>query len=118
MNYRPIMESIGYIYRADNPDKTKRYFREGAGMKRTHIHVHERGSWSEQVALLFRDFLREHEEYCELYVKEKYMLMSRYKHSHERHLYVEGKEPIIWKILNEASKWSQKIGWKPGETDI
>ncbi|GAV15106.1 GrpB family protein [Paenibacillus sp. NAIST15-1] len=29
--------SIGYVHRADNPDKTKRYFREAPGGKRTHI---------------------------------------------------------------------------------
>lgn len=118
MSYRSQLESLGYVYRVDNPDKTKRYFRESACMKRTHIHVRELGSWSEQFALLFRDFLREHEEYCSLYVQEKYLLMNRYKQAHERHLYVEGKDPIIWKIMNEASRWSQKVGWKPGETDI
>lgn len=85
-------------------------------MKRIHIHVREKGSWSEQFALLFRDFLREHEEYRKLYAEEKYMLMKRYQN--ERHLYVEGKEPIIWKIMNEASRWSQKTGWRPGKTDI
>ncbi|SYX83326.1 protein of unknown function [Paenibacillus alvei] len=37
--------SIGYVHRADNPDKTKRYFREAPGGKRTHIHVRELGSW-------------------------------------------------------------------------
>lgn len=118
MLYKPLIESIGYVHRADNPDKTKRYFREGVKMKRTHIHVREWGSWSEQSALLFRDFLREHKEYRIQYVEEKYALMKRYSHAHERHLYVEGKEPIIWKIMNEASKWSQRVGWKPGETDI
>lgn len=118
MSYKPLMESIGYLYRNDNSDKTKRYFREFAEMKRTHIHIRERGSWSEQFTLLFRDFLREHEEYCRLYAEEKYILMNRYKQAQVRHLYVEGKDPIIWKIMYEASRWSQRVGWKPGKTDI
>lgn len=118
MNYKPLIESVGYIHRTDNLDKTKRYFRESEGMKRTHIHVREIGSWSEQFALLFRDFLREHKEYCNEYVEAKYSLMKLYKHAYERHQYVEGKNPIIWKIMNEASQWSQRVGWKPGETDI
>lgn len=58
--YLPRMESLGYIYRADNTERTKRYFRESAGMQRTHIHVREAGSFSEQFALLFRDYLRSH----------------------------------------------------------
>lgn len=118
MIYKPLMESLGYRYRADNPDKSKRYFREGAGMRRTHIHIREHGSWSEQFALLFRDFLRGHEDYGRLYVQDKYRLMNRFQHAHERQLYVEGKEPIIWRIMHEASKWSQSVGWKPGKTDL
>lgn len=117
MIYKPLMESIGYIHRADNPDKTKRYFREGIGMRRTHIHVRERGSWSEQFALLFRDFLREHEEYCRQYAEEKYILMNRYQSADQRHHYVDGKRPIIWRIMQEASQWSQEVGWTPGKTD-
>ena len=29
----------GYVYRADNPERTKRYFREPPGRPRTHVHV-------------------------------------------------------------------------------
>ncbi|MNR45566.1 dephospho-CoA kinase/protein folding accessory domain-containing protein [compost metagenome] len=112
------MESIGYQYGSDNDDKSKRYFRESEGMKRTHIHVREKGSWSEQFALLFRDFLREHNEYCDLYVQEKYLLMNRFSQAHERHLYVEGKNPIIWRIMHEASQWSQRTGWRAGRSDM
>ena len=39
---------------------TKRYFRERPGERRTHIHVRRAGSFNEQFALLFRDFLRTH----------------------------------------------------------
>ncbi|MFL1675826.1 GrpB family protein [Paenibacillus dendritiformis] len=61
-SYRDPLQAIGYLHRAGNPELTKRYFREGPGMRRTHIHVREAGSFAEQFALLFRDYLRVHPE--------------------------------------------------------
>jgi GrpB-like predicted nucleotidyltransferase (UPF0157 family) len=61
-DYRLPMEELGYVYRGDNPERTKRYFRESPGQRRTHIHVRRLGSWSEQFALLFRDYLRANPE--------------------------------------------------------
>ncbi|GIP34634.1 GrpB family protein [Paenibacillus sp. J2TS4] len=116
MVYQPLLENVGYYYRADNPDLTKRYFREGKGRKRTHIHVREAGSWSEQFALLFRDYLRQHPEDSREYAKVKYELMERF--GDQRHRYVEEKGPVIWKIMTKASSWSQEAGWRPGEPDI
>lgn len=111
--YTQALESAGYVHRADNPDLTKRYFREQAGQPRTHIHVREAGSWSEQTALLLRDFLREHEQYRKLYAAEKHALARRYARADQRQLYVDGKDPVIWRILYAASGWSQATGWKP-----
>ncbi|QUH31942.1 GrpB family protein [Vallitalea guaymasensis] len=34
-----LLENIGYRYRTNNIELTKRYFREQEGHKRTHIHV-------------------------------------------------------------------------------
>jgi GrpB-like predicted nucleotidyltransferase (UPF0157 family) len=105
--YRSKLEKIGYVFRPDNPDLTKRYFRESPGNKRTHIHVREHGSWSEQFALLFRDYLRASAEDRKRYANEKYRLMGLFRN--ERHLYVENKEPIIWDIMRRASIWSQHV---------
>jgi len=114
--YKPLLEKAGFFRRAHNPDLTKRYFREGAGSKRTHIHVREHGSWSEQLALLFRDYLRRHPEDGAVYVLKKLELAER--HRHERERYVDGKEPVIWDILRRAGGWSQRVGWKPGPSDV
>ncbi|OWR29867.1 hypothetical protein CDO73_12345 [Saccharibacillus sp. O23] len=115
MTYQGAIEAAGYRYRADNEDRTKRYFREQEGRRRTHIHVREAGSWSEQFALLFRDFLRADEVYRQEYAEEKQALARRYSQPHERESYVAGKDPIIWRIIQEASEWSQRTGWRPGE---
>jgi GrpB-like predicted nucleotidyltransferase (UPF0157 family) len=56
--FKDPLEELGYIYRPTNTERTKRYFREPPGTPRTHVHVRLAGSFSEQFALLFRDYLR------------------------------------------------------------
>ncbi|TCM96252.1 GrpB-like predicted nucleotidyltransferase (UPF0157 family) [Paenibacillus sp. BK033] len=113
--YKPNIEQLGFVYRDDNPDLSKRYLREAPGTRRTHIHVRQAGSFSEQMNLLLRDYLRQHPEDCLRYGQEKHRLMEL--HKHERIKYVEGKAPIVWDILHRAHLWSQDTGWQPGETD-
>lgn len=109
------LRHAGYIWRADNPDLTKRYFRELPGAPRTHIHVRKRGSWSEQFALLFRDYLRAHPIDAAAYAGLKQALADRYRL--DRADYVDAKEPFIWRIMRAASDWSQEVGWEPGPSD-
>jgi GrpB-like predicted nucleotidyltransferase (UPF0157 family) len=113
--YRSAIEAVGFLWRADNPDLTKRYFREAPGMRRTHLHVRRAGSWSEQFALLFRDYLRTHPHDAEQYATLKQHLAQ--KHQNERNTYVEAKGPFIWTVMQRASQWSQDIGWEPGPSD-
>ncbi|WHX50967.1 GrpB family protein [Paenibacillus woosongensis] len=115
-SYKKHIEDVGFIFREDNPDKTKRYFRELPGSRRTHVHVRQTGSFAEQMTLLFRDYLREHKEDCVRYAHEKHRLMELYKQ--ERAKYVEGKGPMIWSILHKAHAWSQRNGWSPGPSDL
>lgn len=110
------MESLGYAWRSDNPELTKRYFREPPGTRRTHIHVREAGSWSEQMALLFRDYMRLHPADCAAYVELKYGLALQYRD--DREAYTDAKDPFIWQILSKADKWSQAVGWRPGPSDV
>jgi GrpB-like predicted nucleotidyltransferase (UPF0157 family) len=107
------LNTLGFEHRIDNADLTKKYFRESPGMRRTHIHVRQSGSWSEQFNLLFRDFLREHEFERSQYSQVKYDLAHRFKD--QRDLYIEGKTQIVWDIMIKANRWSQEIGWKPSK---
>ncbi|CAG7650448.1 Dephospho-CoA kinase [Paenibacillus solanacearum] len=109
------MEATGYRYRADNPDLTKAYFREMPGGRRTHIHVRRAGSWPEQTALMFRDYLRLHPDDAAAYAEEKRRLAERYRDN--RGAYVDAKDPIIWTIIHKAALWSQRTGWLPGPSD-
>lgn len=113
--YRPLVEQAGFLWRPDNPDRTKLYFRERPGGRRTHLHLRQSGSFSEQLTLLFRDYLRTSSRDRERYAREKHRLMALYRN--ERAKYVEGKGPIVWDILQKAHLWAQQTGWQPGAAD-
>jgi GrpB-like predicted nucleotidyltransferase (UPF0157 family) len=103
------------VYRAANTERTKRYFREPPGQRRTHVHVRRTGSFSEQFALLFRDFLRADPAAALGYGQRKLVLAARF--THDRHAYLEAKLPIIWEVLRHADQWAQETGWEPGPSD-
>jgi GrpB-like predicted nucleotidyltransferase (UPF0157 family) len=113
--FRAPLASLGYVFRSENPELTKRYFREKPGERRTHIHVRRAGSWSEQFALLFRDYMRAHPEDASRYGDVKCRLAQRC--GDDRHGYTEAKAPYLWEIMAKADRWSQDTGWQPGPTD-
>jgi len=100
------------VYRADNPERTKRYFREPPGRARTHVHVRRAGSFSEQWALLFRDYLRFHPEAATEYAWEKRRLAIRFRD--DRRGYTDAKGPFLWELIRRADAWAQTQGWAPG----
>ena len=106
--YSGNLQKVGFVWRPDNPERTKRYFREVPGQKRTHIHVREHGSFSEQFALLFRDYLRNHAEDRMLYESEKRALANCFN----REAYTAGKAPVIWDIMGRAHHWAARTGWR------
>lgn len=115
MIYREPIESLGYVWRADNPELTKRYFRESPGTRRTHIHVRRLGSWHEQYALLFRDYVRAHGDAARRYEAVKRNLATTYRY--QRHLYTDAKADVFWEVMTLADRWAGDTGWEPGQTD-
>lgn len=115
--YRIPLENLGYVFRPENPELTKRYFRETPGEGRIHIHVRRAGSFSEQFALLFRDYLRTHSDIAEQYAQLKMNLAQKYNRVEDRQAYTEAKEPFIWSVIAQADAWAQLTGWFPGPSD-
>jgi GrpB-like predicted nucleotidyltransferase (UPF0157 family) len=113
--YRLPLEAAGWSWRADNPDLTKRYFREVPGGQRTHVHVRQAGSFGEQITLLFRDYLRAHPDEASSYAALKYRLAKEFRDDRPR--YVDSKGPFVWQVLARAGAWSQANGWQPGPSD-
>jgi GrpB-like predicted nucleotidyltransferase (UPF0157 family) len=113
--FRAPLERLGYVFRVDNLERTKRYFREPPGTRRTHIHVRRVGSFSEQLALLFRDFMRTHPDWVQRYATLKLALAER--HANDRQRYTDRKQPFTWEALAQADNWAQRTGWFPGPSD-
>ena len=113
--YARHLERLGYVWRENNPERTKRYFREQPGQRRTHIHVRKLGSWHEQYALLFRDYVRRHPDARDRYEQVKRALAEQFRH--DRYTYTEAKAPIFWEIIQKADRWAAATGWEPGPTD-
>ncbi|BBH70106.1 hypothetical protein ACTI_67910 [Actinoplanes sp. OR16] len=113
--FRDPLVGIGLVHHANNPDRTKRYFREAPGRPRTHIHVRRAGSFPEQFALLFRDFLRADQEVADGYAQVKRALAVQYRH--DREAYTDAKSPIFWEIIQQADDWARRTGWEPPASD-
>ncbi|MEM7017363.1 MAG: GrpB family protein [Pseudomonadota bacterium] len=116
MYYREPLESLSFVWKSDNPQRTKRYFRESPGNKRTHIHVRKLGSWHQQFPLLFRDYLRISEADRALYASTKRQMAEKFRD--DRFAYVEAKDPVIWEIMKRADVWAAESEWEPGPSDL
>ena len=113
--FRIPLESLGFVWRSNNPELTKRYFREKPGERRTHIHVRKAGSFSQQFPLLFRDYMRVHTEEIRPYAEMKYRLAEQY--GEDREGYTIAKGPFVWAVIRKADQWAQDTGWQPGPSD-
>lgn len=113
--FRIPLEGLGYVFRADNPDRGKRYFREPPGTPRTHVHVREAGSETERSTLLFRDYLRAHGHEAARYEDLKRELAGRYRD--DRRAYTDAKGAFISEAVRRADPWRREAGWTPGASD-
>jgi GrpB-like predicted nucleotidyltransferase (UPF0157 family) len=113
--FKDPLEQLGYVYRADNPERTKRYFREPHGSRRTHLHVRRAGSFSQQVPLLLRDYLRCHAHAAAEFATVKRHLAGQFPFDGAG--YTDAKTPYVWEIIRRADEWAQLQGWEPGPSD-
>ena len=104
------MARAGYVWRSDNPELTKRYFRERRWEARCHVHVRLAGSWNEQWALLFRDFLRAHAAVAADYEALKRRLAVQ--HRDDRRTYTDAKGDFVWATIRLANDWAALTGWR------
>ncbi len=75
------------------------------------------GSFSEQFALLFREFLRSHPDHAQTYAELKRQLAKEFASRGQRQDYVEAKAPFIWQTIHLADEWAQSTGWEPPPSD-
>ncbi len=64
------------------------------------------GSWAEQFSLLFRDYMRTHQEDAARYAELKRRLAAQY--GEDRLGYTEAKEPFIWEVMRRPPYYRDK----------
>ena len=112
------LQQLGYRYRADNTERTKRYCREPPGTPRTHFHVRRAGSFSEQFPLL-RAYPRTQPGEADTYAQLKYGLARQF--SGDRKAYTDAKVPFFWNgssltnaPVSSATAWASAL-WPRGK---
>lgn len=93
----------------------KWYFKQGEGMRQTHIHVRLAGLPNQRYPLLFRDYLRAHPHSAEAYARVKQQL-ARF-HAEDIDAFCDIKDPVCDLILFAAEEWAEQTDWQPGPSD-
>jgi GrpB-like predicted nucleotidyltransferase (UPF0157 family) len=106
---RAAIESLGYEWMPDNDDRRKRFFRlvSPVGARLANLHVRRAGEFSEQAALLFRDYLRATPEARRRYEETKRALALVPWPTVDH--YAEAKGDGIWSLLREADRWAWDV---------
>jgi len=120
--------AAGYVLRPDVHDDhrppgdvrpasewQKRYAREPADMRRTHVHVREAGRANQRYALLFRDFLRANPAAAAAYEGAKRALARL--HLDDIDAYLDVKDPVCDLVMVGAELWAAAVAWSPGPSD-
>lgn len=106
--YVPALASVGLQLRSR--DLQHRYLRPFPGRPRTvHVHVSTPGSAWERDHLLFRDYLRTHDDARDAYGRLKLHLVEVWHD--DRMGYTEAKGDLIRSILDAGRRWAATTGW-------
>jgi GrpB-like predicted nucleotidyltransferase (UPF0157 family) len=106
--YVPQIEACRVALRSR--DDVHRYFRPAGSLPRdVQIHVCNVDSEWERVHLLFRDYLRAHDDAAAAYAAMKRDRAARYRD--DRIAYNEAKTEFILGQLELAERWARDIGW-------
>ena len=104
-DYGRKLEPLGYEYR-NSEEAGRLFFRKG--MPRTHhVHIVERGSWTLQRHLFFRDYLRAHPQTMQQYAQLKQELAIRFES--DREAYTQAKTEFVESIVALAAAGSTTI---------
>lgn len=101
------MQELGYEYIPERRFSDRQFFPKGPSEKRTHhlnlVEITSETGWENQI--LFRDYLREHEDIRNGYSKLKKELAEKYTDNRDE--YTERKSKFVIGIINKAK--SDKI---------
>ena len=111
--HEPSLASRSFVL-VRNADRRKWLATRRQGGVAANVHLRRSGEFSQQAALLFRDYLRASGTARERYGRTKRRLAERSWPSVEH--YADAKGDVIWDVLREADRWAWQ-GWEPGASD-
>ena len=95
------LEALGYEHEGDLGIPTREVFKGGpAGFMKYHMYVCPQDGPEYRRGLLFRDWLRGHDEDRDAYAALKYELAKKYPHDIDA--YIAGKHGLIEEIIQKA----------------
>ncbi|WP_205665661.1 GrpB family protein [Anoxybacter fermentans] len=96
-----FLEKLGYEYKGEHGIPGRLFFAKGDSTMRTHhLHMVEWNSDFWRNHLLFRNYLRKHEDVAEEYLKLKRELAEKF--AKDRDAYTAGKADFIQRVLKKA----------------
>lgn len=105
---------LGLARSPGNTDRRKRFLSSSDPVP-VNVHVRVRGEFSQQAALLLRDYLRADDAARDRYAGVKQRLAGRAWVSVDA--YADAKGDVVWALLREADRWAAGIGWTPPPSD-
>ncbi len=92
----------------------KRYWSRGEpGIEPVHLHVRVARAPNARLALLFRDWFRDHPSAVPAYSRFKLLLAGA---TPDRDAYTEVKDPVVDLVVAAAEEWAAATGWTPPRT--
>lgn len=92
-----------------DPHRIKRYMREPAGERRTHVHIRQQGYANQRMALLFRDYLRASPQQRAHYDTVKRRAALLFPNNIDGYMWL--KDAPIRMLLEAAEAWASATGW-------
>ena len=94
----------------DEASWTKGFANERPGERRANIHVRVAGRANHRYALLFRDYLRAHQETAAAYAAFK--LKAAVLFAHDSYTYSDLQDPVCDLVYLPARRWAVETGWR------
>ena len=88
---------------------SKRLYGPAAGERRVNAHVRIAGSPNERYALLFRDYLRAHDDVRDRWGETKREIAASVA---DIDGYLDVKDPLTDDLMRAAEKWAEAAGWR------
>jgi GrpB-like predicted nucleotidyltransferase (UPF0157 family) len=125
MQWKERVEALGFEYREYlrdhcppgmevSPDQLEKRFFAARG-RPSNLHIRVIGRFNYRYALLFRDYLRTHQDAANAYGAVKKGMASHFRDDPES--YYTLKDPVCDCIMSGAFEWARSSNWSPSRSD-